>query len=138
MSHLKRSTWYLLWLMAYLLCAGLGFLPAAEGGWIAVRVILAIGFFIPGFYLMYDAKKRSDKQALKKLRLICGLSLGLTAMLLFANIASVGAATWLGDGLYVLLVLFSSPMVFGHYWILSLFLWASLLIFSFVKNPDQK
>ena len=135
---MKRSTWYMIWLTAYLLFAGLGFLPAAEGGWIAVRVILAVCFFVPGFYLMYDGKKRGDKQALRRLRLLCGVSLGLTAMLLFANIASVGAATWLGDTLYVLLVLVSSPMIFGHYWVLSLFLWASLLIFSFVKNPDQK
>lgn len=134
---MKRSVWYILWLAAYLLCAGLGFLPAAEGGWIAVRVIVAIGFFVPGFYLMYDAKKRSDRQALRRLRLICGIWLGLTAAALFVNIASAGGADWLGNLLYVILVLVSSPMVFGHYWILSLFLWASLLIFSFVKNPDQ-
>jgi len=127
----------MLWAAAYALCAGLGFLPAAEGGWIAVRVILAVSFFIPGFYLMYDAKKRRDRQALSRLRLLCGLSLGLTVAVFVANIASVNASAWLGNALYVLLVLVSSPMVFGHYWILSLFLWASLLIFSFVKNPDQ-
>ena len=134
---MKRSSWYMLWLAAYLLCAGLGFLPTAEGIWIAVRAIVAVLFFVPGFYLVYDAKKRSDKKAVSRLRLVCGLSLGLTLAVFIANIAAANGADWLGDLLYVLLVLVSSPMVFGHYWILSLFLWASLLIFSFVKNPDQ-
>lgn len=134
---MKRSYWYGLWLFLYLLCAGLGFLPAAEGGWIALRVIIALGFFVPGFYLMYDGKKRGDKKAVARLRGLSIASLGLTLAVFVLNIASVAAADWVGDVLYGLLVLVSAPMVFGHYWIISLFLWACLLAFSLVKIPDQ-
>ena len=49
-------------------------------------------------------------------------------VLLIANFLSVLGSELLGNILYYVLVIVSTPMVCGQYWVISLFLWAYLMI----------
>ena len=40
--------------------------------------------------------------------------------------------------LHILLIIVSTPMVCGQYWVLGLFGWACLLFATFVNLPDKK
>ena len=54
-------------------------------------------------------------------------SLVLTLVMLLLNVMSVTGSETLGNVMYELLIWLSAPMICSGYWILSLFLWASLL-----------
>ena len=54
----------------------------------------------------------------------------MTLLTLVANFLSLGAGDAVGEGLYAVLVIVSSPMICSGYWLLSLFLWACLVVVS--------
>ena len=58
------------------------------------------------------------------------MSLALTVLCLVLNVWSVALSTVDGDLLYALLGLLSAPMFCARIWVLSLFLWACLLMGS--------
>ena len=79
---------------------------------------------------MYQALKAGDKKELSRLRTISIASLTATVVMMLLNILSVGAGDLAGNMVYALLILVSSPMVCSQLWMLSLFLWACLLVAS--------
>ena len=120
MNH-KRL--YFVWGGLFILCGLLGFIPepAGLGKWLLV--VLSVGFFVPGWILLYRGKR-------KLIRNLSLLSLLVTLLLLVLNFMSGRASEAAGDFLYGLLVFLSAPMVCSQYWIISLFLWACLLMSS--------
>ena len=58
------------------------------------------------------------------------LSLGLTLLALVLNVLSAMGTVTMGNVLFAVLIVVSSPMVCSGYWALSLFLWACLLMVS--------
>lgn len=94
-------------------------------------------FFAPGAILLYRGIQEGDWKTVCRIRLIAALSLGLTTLLLFLNVLSVLLPEWLGTVLYVLLGLVSAPMFCIQYWALSLFLWACLLMVTFLQKPGK-
>ena len=118
MNH-KRL--YFVWGGLFILCGLLGFIPepAGLGKWLLVA--LSVGFFVPGWVLLYRGKR-------KLIRNLSLLSLLVTLLLLVLNFMSGRASEAAGDFLYGLLVFLSAPMVCSQYWIISLFLWACLLM----------
>ena len=123
---MSKKTVFALWGGLYILCAGLGFIPEPQGFWKGVLTALSVCFFLPGAMLLRDA----DRQTAALIRNLAAASLGLTLLALVANFLSFGASDAVGDALYAVLVILSSPMVCSGYWLLSLFLWACLLIVS--------
>ena len=119
-----------LWAGLFILCAGLGFIPEPGGFPGFLLTALSILFFLPPAALVYSAGKQGDKQTLKLIRNLSAASLGLTLVLIIANFMSLMAPESLGNVLYAVLVIVSSPMVCSGYWVLSLFLWACLLMGS--------
>ena len=119
-----------LWGILFILCAGLGFLPEPEGAVKYLMTALSLLFFVPGGLLLWNARKDQDKTTLKLIRNLSACSLGLTLVLIIANFLSVLGSPALGDGLYAVLIVVSSPMVCGGNWLVSLFLWACLLTVS--------
>ena len=115
---------YVLWGVLFIICAGLGFMPDA------LFPAAAVLFFLPPAVLLYRAKKREDLACVKLICLLSALSLGITLVLLVCNVLSVAASETVGTLLYYLLVILSAPMVCSGYWVLSLFLWACLLVAS--------
>lgn len=127
---MSKKALFALWGGLFILCAGLGFIPEPTGFVKGLLTALAVGFFIPGGVLLYRAKRQKDRQTAATVRNLSAASLGLTLLMLVANFLSLGAGQAVGDALYAALVIVSSPMVCSGYWLLSLFLWACLLVVS--------
>lgn len=133
---MKKIFLYSIWLFLYALCAGLGFVEEAEGLQAAALTAMSLIFFIPGVFLLIDARKTNDRKGLLLLRWICIAALSLSLIFLVANIFSALGSEALGDSLYQLLIFASVPMVCSQHWFLSLFLWACLLFATF--SPKKK
>lgn len=129
---------YILWGALFILCAALGFIPEPQGLLKVLLVLAAIGFFVPGFWLLYRAVTSGNTEAIGHIRLISLASLGGTLIFLVLNFLSAAASEAAGSFLYSLLVIVSSPMVCSQYWVLSLFLWAFLLAASISLSKTRK
>lgn len=121
--------YWLAWLYAFVLCAVLGFLPPSTGFVKFLFVVLAAAFFVPAFLLLWKGDKKTHRQVLT----VAAVSLTVTVVLIVLNFASVLMPKAWGTALYWLLVVFSSPMICGQYWVLSLFGWACLLFAAIAK-----
>lgn len=133
---MKKSSLMAVWGIFYIICAGLGFIPEPEG---AVRIFLrgiSVLFFVPPAILLVDARRSGDQKALRLIRNLSAASLLVTLLLLIANFLAALGGSWLGQLLHVLLVLCSTPMLCSSYWVLSLFLWAVLLMTSIQKRKE--
>jgi len=127
---MNKTTYFTLWGGFFILCAGLGFIPEADGVLRFLMTALSLLFFLPPLMLFRDAVKQGDQRTLTLLRNLSATSLTLTAVLLIGNFLTLMAPHWLGNLLYGMLVIISAPMVCSGYWLLSLFLWACLLTAS--------
>jgi hypothetical protein len=127
---MKKSTLFALWSFLFILCAVLGFIPEPEGAVKVLLRILGIGAFVPAGYLLYQAVQAKDRKTILLIRKISILSLSLTFVFLVLNILSVLWSEALGNVLYIILVMVSSPMVCCGGYAVSIFLWACLLIAS--------
>lgn len=124
---MKKSTLFALWGGLFALCAGLGFLPAPTGVLRFALTALSVAAFAPPALLLRRAARTKDPHTIALIRNLSALSLLLTVALLLCNFLTVFGSETVGDILYTLLVIVSSPMVCSGYWALSLFLWACLL-----------
>ena len=127
---MNLKTLFALWGGLFIVCAGLGFIPESTG---PVRVILtaaSLAFFVPPALILRRAVKGRDMAVLKLVRNLSALSLGLTLLALILNLLSALGSATLGNVLYGILIVVSSPMVCSGFWALSLFLWACLLLAS--------
>lgn len=134
---MKQSSLMAVWGIFYIICAGLGFIPEPEG---AVRIfltVISVLFFVPPAILLHDAFVQRDRKTLLLIRRLSALSLGVTLVLLIANFLTALAGEWLGNIMHALLVICSAPMFCSNYWVLSLFLWAVLLVASMQKWKEK-
>ena len=135
----KNTGLYILWAVLYCASVGFSFVGDPTVGEKVFLVALSIGFFVPPFILLYRAKKEESRKTLLALRLISISVLALSVCMLVLNFLSVYFSAHTGLVLYVLLVMFTAPMVCGQYWFLSLFLWAWLMMLTLQKqSPYQK
>jgi len=132
---MKKKVAFIIWAVLYALCVALGFVPEAFGFGKVLLILTSLIFFLPGFYLVYLAKKENCRKTMLALRLVSGSILALSVILLALNFLSVYFSAQTGLVLYVLLVMFTAPMVCSQVWVLSLFLWACLLMMTL---PDFK
>lgn len=133
---------YLLWIWGglFIVCATLGFIPQPVGFLKGLLFLVSILFFIPGWLLLFRAAKEKDIFLLKTICILCLVSLGSTLLFLVLNFMSGSGSQAAGHLLYGFLVIFSSPMVCSQYWVVSLFLWACLLMtaLSFLKKAKKQ
>ena len=131
---MSRKVLFALWGAMFILCAGLGFIPGFSqnlgAGAQGVLTALSLLFFVPPALLIYAAARQKDLRTLKLVRGFSAMSLGLTLLTLVVNVLSAMGTVTLGNVLFGVLIVVSSPMVCSGYWALSLFLWACLLIVS--------
>lgn len=125
---MTKKTYYILWAGLYILCAGLSFIPEPADFLRVFLTAFSILFFLPPVLLAYFAGKQGDRMTLKVIRNLSAASLALTLVLLIVNFLSFMAPEALGNLLYTVLLFVSVPMVCSGYWVLSLFLWACLLM----------
>ena len=116
---MSNKVLFALWGVLFIICAALGFMPESSG-WMTA---LAVLFFLPPAAILY----RKNRDSVKLICWLSGLSLAATALLLVANVLSVTASETLGTWLHYLLAVVSTPMIACGHWAMSLFLWACLL-----------
>ena len=126
---MNKKVLYTLWGVLFLLCAGLGFLPEPRGVVKGLMTALSVLFFLPPALLLY----RADRNTACLIRNLSALSLGVTLVTLILNFVLAVGSEFLGNVLHYILVIVSAPMICSGYWVLSLFLWACLLMGSLKK-----
>ena len=127
---MNRTSFYTVWAGLFIICAGLGFIPDPPGALKVLMIGLTLGFFaVPGWFLTWLDKRR-DRLHIRILRNLAAASLGLTLVLIVVNFMAFMAPESVGTLLHILLIIVSAPMVCGQYWVLSLFLWACLMIWA--------
>lgn len=127
---MKNKHLYMIWGILYVLCTVLGFIPQPEGAAGVLFTVLSVLFFVPGWVLLLRSEKQAEKKTPRTVCILSAASLVLTLVALIVNFLSVGAALAVGDVLYGLLIIVSTPMICSGYWVLSLFLWAYMLMKS--------
>lgn len=125
---MSKKTLYFIWGGLFIFCGLLGFIPRPEGIVKVLMVISSLVFFVPGGLLLYLGKKEGNYGTISVVRNISIISLAVTLFLLVLNFLSGKASDAMGEFLYGLLTMLSAPMVCSQYWLLSLFLWACLLM----------
>ena len=132
---LNKSILLALWVGMFILCAVLGYLPPQEGANKWLLVFFALAFFVPPALLVYQSRKEKDGKMLRLVRTVALVVLIATVVLLIVNLMSIAlmlvmpedTALVVGDVLYDLLILVSTPMVCGQYWGIGMVGWAALL-----------
>ncbi len=127
---MNRKFLFALWGGLFIVCAAMGFIPNPAGAGRVLLTLLSVAFFVPPALALYQAIQDGDRPVLRLIRNLSALSLGLTLVLLVLNFLSALRSETLGDILYNILTIVSSPMVCSGCWVLSLFLWACLLMVS--------
>lgn len=127
---MKKQLLFPLWAVWFILCGALGFIPQPEGLLRVILTVLSVMFFLPPALLLYGAMLSGDRDTVLLVRNLSALSLGLTLCVLILNFLCAFTAPWVGIALYYALVILSSPMICSGYWVLSLFLWACLMLAS--------
>ena len=135
---MKFKNVWLSWLYLFVLCAVLGFIPQATGFFKVLFVLIAVGFFVPGFVLLVKADHRDDVRTIGLVRNIAIVALIVTTVLIMLNFMSATMSKAWGDVLYVMLVVFASPLVAGQYWVLTLFGWACLMIYGITLLKKER
>lgn len=120
---MSKKLLFVLWGGLYAICAVFGFFPDSSGALRVLRILLALSFFIPPLLLIHTG----DRAVLRLVRNLAAIWLVLTTVLIIANFLTVGASLRLGNMLFVLLAIISSPMICGQIWVISLFGWSYLL-----------
>ena len=123
---MNKKTFFILWGALFILCAALGFLPEPGGVLKGAMTAASALFFLPPFLLLY----RADRDTALLIRNLSALSLGVTLVTLILNFVLAVSSETLGNILHYILVVVSAPMVASGYWVLSLFLWACVLMVS--------
>ena len=130
---MNKKNLFVLWGVLFILCAGLGFLPEPAGLLKGLMTALSVLFFVPPALLLYHA----DRETALLIRNLAALSLGVTLVTLILNFVLAVSSEFLGNVLHYVLVVVSTPMICSGYWVLSLFLWACLLMVS-LQNLRKK
>lgn len=130
---MNKKILFALWGGFYVLCAALGFIPEPTGALRILLITFSVAFFLPPLLLI----RTGDKTLLRLIRNLALIWLPLTTALIIANFLSFNASLRLGNVLYALLVIISSPMICGQYWVLSLFGW-SWLMFDCISKLRRK
>ena len=125
---MSNKTLYYIWGGLFIFCGLLGFIPQPEGIVKVLMVLSSLVFFVPGGMLLYLNHKNGNFGTIRVVRNLSAISLGVTLFLLVLNFLSGKASDAMGEFLYGLLTMLSAPMVCSQYWLLSLFLWACLLM----------
>lgn len=135
---MRRNVLFLLWGIGFILCAAGGFIPGAQGIVYAALLLLAVASFVPAGLLLYNAHTQGDRNTVCLVRNLSAASLLLTMVLLILNLLSVHWPTWVGDMLYTVLLIVSTPMACAQNWLLGMFLWACLLVASVASLMKKK
>ena len=126
MKKHKIAITYGVWIVFYIVAVLLSLLNAPG---VLVR-IYSILFFVPGVLLAVWAAKEKNKKQIKRLRTICITSLVLTTVMLVVSFLTVNAASQTTRIVNSIFIILSEPLWISPSWVLSVFLWACVLMIT--------
>ena len=136
MHKLSYSALYKVWAGLFALTALLGLIfPDVENG--IGRFFLALIsalFFLPPWMILSRAKKEENRHHIRIIRYLAIASLILTLVLLCAGILSVRMSEAVGNLIHTLTAILCAPLICSNYYVLPMFLWATLFTGSFGKQ----
>ena len=135
---MKKSNLWAFWVAMYSICLTFSFIPAPQGVLSGFMLILGLLFFLPPAMLLYWAIPRREWKVIRRIRTISLVSLSLSFILLILNFMSLLFSYDVGMAIYVALLFVSVPMVCAQAWVVSLFLWACLLMVCLSQLLKQK
>ncbi len=130
----RKGKLALSWGALYIICTIFGFIRTENGLLQAIFALFSIGFFLPPGILLYEAIEGKDQKTIRTVRYLSIASLSLTVLTLIGNVLTLPSSEAVGDRMFGLLIVVSTPMISSQAWAISLFLWACLLFGSFVKK----
>lgn len=131
---MKTNKLYPIWAGMYILCACLGTVTQRSAAAEVLLTMAAVLFFVPGALILFQAFRKNDQKAVRRVRVISAASLLLTAVLLVVNICVAPAGSEnLRNVMELVLYIVSVPMSCSASYFLSMFLWACLLMLSFPR-----
>ena len=133
----RKGKLILSWLGMYVLCTIFGFIDTDNSLLKAIFALFSMGFFLPGGILLYEAVTDKDRKTVRIIRGISIASLTLTVVFIVLNALTLPSTEAVGDRMNALLIILSTPMFASQVWVLSLFLWACLLMGSFFKKTKK-
>ena len=133
----RKGKLILSWLGMYVLCTIFGFIDTDNSLLKAIFALFSMGFFLPGGILLYEAVTDKDRKTVRIIRGISIASLTLTVVLIILNALTLPSTEAVGDRMNAVLIILSTPMFASQVWVLSLFLWACLLMGSFFKKTKK-
>ena len=125
---MNRKFLLALWGGLFVVCAAFGFVAEPAGALSFLMAALSLMFFAPPVLLLRQAAQRGHVPTAALVRNLSALSLGLTLLMLVANVLSLLGTETLGNVLHVVLVIVSAPMFCAQIWVIPLFCWAFLMI----------
>ena len=141
MKKHKVAIAYGVWIVFYIVAVLLSLLNEPNL-WIRICSVL---FFVPGMVLAFWAAKEKDRKQIKRLRIICITSLVLTTVMLVVSFLTVNAAPQTTRIINSIFIIVSEPLWISPSWVLSMFLWACILmitipgmLFPGEKKPKKK
>ena len=138
----KKSVVYAFWAAWYLICLLLCMGAEPVGMAKIPFVVVSLATYAPPFYLLYLSKK--DAKTVKVVQIISAASLIAFLVLFVLSVLSVDWSAAAGRILDLLFKIFCAPIICGQFWVVGLFLWASLLracvlmLKKLNNRPDQK
>lgn len=136
MNHLF---WYGIWGILFATCSVLGLVTDTSGVLGVLMELLALAFYVPPVILLVQGHRTGNRKTLRTIRNISALSLLATLGLMIANIVlALRVSEGLGNVLHILVVIVSSPMSCMGNGLVSLFLWACLLIVGIRCSRKKK
>ena len=130
----RKGKLALSWAGLYAICTIMGFIRTENGFLQAIFALFSIGFFLPGGVLLYEAIIAGEQKVIRTIRYLSIASLTLTVLTLIGNVLTLPSSEAVGDRMFGLLIVVSTPMISSQAWVISLFLWACLLFGSFIKR----
>lgn len=136
LTKLKYNSLYWIWAILFALTALLGLLfPNVENtaGQIALLMITVL-FFLPPWLILAKAKQEASLHHVRIVRYLSIASLAATLVFFCAGIFSVRFSETVGNILHILMTIVCAPLVCSNFYVLPMFLWATLLVGSFGKR----
>ena len=124
---MSNTVLYALWGALYVLCAGLGFITEPKNSTQILMTVFSLALFVPPFVLNYRAAKKKDRRTLQMVKSLALAWLVMTCVLIIGNFLTAFASERLGNVMYALLTIASSPMICAGNWALAIFCWACVL-----------
>ena len=132
LNNLRYRTLYILWAVLFVLTAvlGLAVTPKTVGVRLAMQLAAAV-FFLPPWLILTKAKAESSAHHRNLIRLLAAAALVLAMVMICLNIVAVHWSEGAAAAINIVTTVVTAPMVCGDAYVLSLFLWATLLVGSF-------